>query len=220
MRADTREVKGRLWPVYLVADQSESMSPHIDQVNKGLSSIRRALLAQPMTAAKVRLTIVGFSDTATASLHLADLRGVEGLPRLVGEGPTHYGAAFDELRRLIPEDVAKLKADGYAVHRPAVFFLSDGEPTDDPTWTEAHRRLVDRSATPAAPNVIAFGIGAVRPEVIRRVATRPEFAFSAPAEMDIGRAIGTFFSGLLKSIVASTRAESLTVAFRIPFDEV
>ena len=53
------------------------------------------------------------------------------LPTLAPRGRgTSYASAFEALRQTIPADVALLKGSGYQVHRPSVFFLSDGLPTE------------------------------------------------------------------------------------------
>jgi uncharacterized protein YegL len=198
------DIEGQLWPVYVLADESGSMSPHIDELNAGLHSTCEALLAQPMAAAKARFSVIGFADDAVVRLHLADLREVSGPDPLVSRGITNYGAAFEKLRELIPGDVARLKAQRYAVYRPAVFFLSDGRPSDA-EWQAAHRVLTDRTVTREAPNIIACGIGQAQAAIIRQVATRPEYAFIAIAGGDLGSAIMEFFASLTKSITASTR---------------
>jgi uncharacterized protein YegL len=43
-------------------------------------------------------------------------------------GGTSYAAAFRMMRKQIEHDVVQLKGDNYSVHRPAMFFLSDGGP--------------------------------------------------------------------------------------------
>jgi uncharacterized protein YegL len=218
------EIEGRLWPVYLVADESDSMHPHMDELNAGIASIRRAMMAQPMTAAKIRFTLVSFSGDAIVRMHLVDLRDVTELAPLTSRDCTNYGAVFDTLRQMVPKDVATLKSQRYAVYRPAVFFLSDGEPTDGETWLAAHRSLTDRAVTREAPNVIAFGIGDARSDVIRQVATSPRFAFIATPGIEIGKALAGFFTALTQSLVASTRTDTLTVeppaGFSIPLDEM
>jgi len=218
------DVRGRLWPVYVVADESGSMYPYMDELNAGLDSIRRELLAEPMAAAKVRLTVIGFSDDAVVRMHLVDARHDGEFARLASRGGTNYGAAFDTLRRLVPEDVATLKSQQYAVYRPAVFFLSDGMPNDGADWPAAHRSLTDRAVTRAAPNIIACGIGEARADIIRQVATRPQYAFVAVPGSEVGRNISEFFTALTRSVVASTRTENLIVeppaGFTVLLDEV
>ena len=198
--------KGNVLPVYVLADESYSMADHAQELNHGLVSLCEALQAEPMIAAKVRLTILGFSDDVEVRLALADLRGVEDLPTLRIRNNTNYQAVFNDLLTRIAHDVAMLKASGYLVHRPAVFFLSDGQPNDDSDWLEPRKRLVDRTITPAAPNIIAFGIGQVLDKTILQVATDKKFAFVAIPGTDIGKAISTFFVALAHSIVESGRS--------------
>ncbi|MGC4815078.1 vWA domain-containing protein [Micromonospora sp. DT228] len=193
-------------PVYIVADESGSLGPHLDEVNQGIASIQDALLDDPIAAAKVRLTIIGFAEDAIVRLHLADLRRVETFPVLLGRGSSNYGPAFSILRELIPSDVATLKGDGYSVHRPAVFFLSDGQPTDGNRWHAIHRSITDRSVAQWAPNIIACGIGDAEPSTMLSVATRPEYGFIVPDGIDAGLAISRFCLALTKSVVASGRS--------------
>jgi len=178
------------------------MQNHESELNNGLSALIETLRAEPMIAAKVRLSVLGFSDKVAVRLALADLRGLEMVPRLQIRGSTNYRAAFDDLLRRIPGDVFALKRDGYSVHRPAVFFLSDGQP-DDARWRNPHRRLTDRAATAVAPNVIAFGIGAVKAQTILEVATQTHFAFVSIPGADIGMAIARFFVALTASVIQS-----------------
>jgi uncharacterized protein YegL len=203
----TAEPRARLLPVYVLADESHSMGRHVVELNRGLSQLHEALLSQPMAAAKVRFSIIGFSDDVKVRMSLADLRHTDRLPRLISRGRTHYGKAFADLRRRLPADVRRLKAQGFAVHRPAVFMLTDGQPNDT-RWREQHRRLIDHEVTPGAPNVIACGVGSAHPETILELATRREFAFVALGGVDIGVAIADFCTALTHSIIRSAPARS------------
>lgn len=197
--------RGNLLPVYVLADESGSMGPYIQDLNRGLAALHEALLGEPMAAAKVRFSILGFADDVHERLRLADLRRENELPALYARGRTSYHAAFTTLHRRIPQDVQALKAEGYAVHRPAVFFLSDGQPTDE-SWLDAYELLIDRNRTPGAPNIIACGIGQVEAATIVQVATQQEYGFVAMGGVDLGAAIAQFCTALTKSIVESGRA--------------
>jgi uncharacterized protein YegL len=198
--------KGNLLPVYVLADESYSLLDHAEDLNHGLVSLYEALRAEPMIAAKVRLSILGFSDDVEVRLALADLRDVENVPELRIRNNTNYQAVFTDLLTRIPQDVEMLKSSDYLVHRPAVFFLSDGQPNDDSDWLEPRERLINRTITPAAPNIVAFGIGDVQAETILQVATDEKFAFVAMPSTDIGTAIAKFFVALTHSIVQSGRS--------------
>lgn len=198
-------VNGAVLPAYVVADESGSMSPHEAELNNGVASLCERLRSEPMIAAKVRLAVVGFAQDAQVRLPLSDARTLTGAPHMRIRGVTNYSAAFTMLAQQIPIDVRDLKSQGYQVHRPAVFFLSDGIPTDEPTWRGAYQRLIDRQVTPTAPNIIACGIGEAKAETISQVATRPEFGFIAIPNCDIGQAISEFFHALVQSLVQSSQ---------------
>lgn len=197
---------GNVLPVYVVADESLSMSPVVGELNAGLAALHRALLREPMAAAKVRFTILGFSDDVQIRLSLADLRTEAALPTLSTRSGTRYSAAFDALGDQLPKDIDDLKAAGYAVYRPAVFFLTDGQPNDEPEWRTSYAKLTNREITKAAPNIIACGIGEAQARTIVDIATRPEFAFVATPGTELGLAIAEFSVALTRSIVASARA--------------
>ncbi|MFJ4651180.1 hypothetical protein ACIP5Y_07885 [Nocardia sp. NPDC088792] len=200
------EIRGVLLPAYVLADESGSMSPYRNELHNGLVSLCEGLRAEPMIAAKLRLAILGFSDDVQVRLAIADMRAQFTLPQVIIRGLTNYRAVFDDLLQRIPEDVQWLRGEGYRVHRPVVFMLSDGQPTDGGAWRGPHSLLTDRSRTPVAPNIIACGIGDAEPMTMIEVATRSEFAFIAKPGVDIGQAISEFFHALTASLVASSVA--------------
>ncbi|MEU8232268.1 VWA domain-containing protein [Actinoplanes sp. NPDC048967] len=123
--------QGILLPFYLVVDVSYSMAGrNIDAANEILPSVADALAKNPILADKIRFGLLDFSDDAQVVLPLSDMSGQDYLPKLVVRGGTDYGAAFRLLRSQLQQDIGQLRADGFKVHRPAVFFLSDGEPMD------------------------------------------------------------------------------------------
>lgn len=202
--------RGHLLPVYVLADESYSMKSHEGELNAGMTSLYEALRAEPMIAAKVRLTVLGFSDDVIVRMPLADVRNEVQLPKLAIRSGTNYHAAFQDLISRIPNDIRSLKSGGYMVHRPAVFFLSDGQPNNG-RWVKSHETLTNKSATLGAPNIIACGIGGeVEPATIVQVATQPHFAFVSVPGTDLGKAIAEFFIALTASVIQSGR--SLTSA--------
>jgi uncharacterized protein YegL len=200
------ETRGVLLPAYVVADESGSMAPYQSELGGGVASLCEGLRAEPMIAAKLRLAVLGFSDDVQVRLAVADMRTETTVPQLAIRGLTNYRAVFDDLLWRIPADVKWLRGEGYKVHRPVVFFLSDGVPTDGPAWRGPHAVLTDRKQTPAAPNIIACGIGDAQAQTMIEVATSPQFAFVAKSGADVGRAISEFFHSLTASLVASGQA--------------
>ncbi|MFG3527434.1 hypothetical protein ACGF8B_11870 [Streptomyces sp. NPDC047917] len=200
--AETRDVL----PVYVLADESGSMGPYEGDLSSGLNSLCEVLRAEPMVAATLRLAVLGFSDDVRVRLAVADIGHKTSLPRLEIRGLTSYKAVFEDLLARIPADVRRLRGEGYQVHRPVVFFLSDGQPTDKGAWREPHGRLTDRATTPTAPTVVACGIGDAQASTMVEVATRPELAFVARPEASIGQAVAELFHALTASLAASSHA--------------
>jgi len=199
------EARGVLLPAYVLVDESASMGPYVDDLSAGLVSLCEELRATPMLAAKLRLAVLGFSDDVRVHLAVADMRVETNLPRVTVRGSTNYGAAFSDLAGRIPTDVRFLRDEGYEVHRPVVFFLSDGQPTDF-GWRRSLAKLADRRQMPAAPNIIACGMGSAERKTIAEVASRPEFGFIAERGADLGKAISEFFHALTASLITSGQA--------------
>lgn len=197
------EPKATILPVYFVADESYSMVDDVADLNAGLSSLLDTLQGESMAAAKVRFCVLGFSDTAVCHLEPTDLRNLEAMPELRARGSTSFAAAFAELTNRIPRDIAALKSAGYLVNRPAVFFLTDGAPNPGERWEAEHARLTSFAAR---PNILAFGIGQADADVIRRVATNPQYAFITAAGTDTGVAISKFITALTQSVINSGQA--------------
>lgn len=202
----TGESRGDLLPVYFVADVSSSMTPVVGILNEGLASLLEALESQPMAASKVRFSVIGFNGQASTVLPMSDLREIEAIDQLTASGWTSYAAAFRLLKSRIDSDVRSLKKQGYSVHRPAVFFLSDGDPKDDRSeWEAALSELTDPSFS-AHPNILAFGIGKADERVIARVATKEGFAFRHAGGSNLGKAVAEFMEALTHSVIASGSA--------------
>lgn len=159
--------KAKILPMYVVVDVSWSMSADgkIDAANGIIPSLQAALIENPTLSDLVRFALIDFSDDATVRLPLCDLSMARGAPVLSIRGGTSYAAAFRLLQKEIESNVQTLKGDQFAVHRPAVFFISDGEPTDDDgVWRRAFSSLtsydkVTKSGFPYFPNFIPFGVG-------------------------------------------------------------
>ncbi|MCP2167252.1 vWA domain-containing protein [Goodfellowiella coeruleoviolacea] len=155
-------------PCYVAYDLSFSMSDHLDELNAGLREFRGAVHADPSVAARIGVCLVGFAESAR---ELRALCPADELPELFAPmscAGTDFGRAFTFLREIIDRDVCGLKAHRLRVHRPVVFFASDGRPTDPATWPAAFDALVD-PAWAARPNVVAYGLGAVDQHTLNRI---------------------------------------------------
>ncbi len=101
--------------------------------------------------------------------------------------------------------VALLKGNGYQVHRPSVFFLSDGLPTEKAEkWQACLADLKDPSFR-ERPNILAFGVGDADPEVIGQLASSPRYGFMMTQGASTAGAIAEFATSMLNSMVASAQ---------------
>jgi uncharacterized protein YegL len=200
------EERYAVFPFYICLDVSASMSgTPIDSVNQQLPLLRASVGEDPAIAEVIRMGIITFSDVAHSVLPLCDLSLVEAVPRLSAQGRTSYAAAFDHLRQVIEGDYQKSRAGGDRWYRPAVIFISDGRPTDEPErWRAAHNRLTDPEWK-RRPNILAFGFGDADPEVLATVSeSKPNRAFIAAEGAEPSKVIPELIAGLIQSIVSSS----------------
>jgi uncharacterized protein YegL len=195
-------------PFYLVCDESSSMSGEpIDAINKSLPEIHQEIGGNPVVADKTRFCLISFNHEAQVLLPLADLSNVASMPGLTTSGGTQYNVVFDLLRDTIQSDVDQLKADGHQVLRPAVFFLTDGQPLDHNDWPAAHQQLIDPAWGPH-PNILAFGFGQANATTIQQVATVR--GFIADGSLGPATALQEFAQSLIRSIVNSGTSANAT----------
>jgi uncharacterized protein YegL len=198
-------VIGQVLPMYFVGDESHSMAGDpIAAVNRGLIDLRDEVAKHPLIGKKVRFGIISFADTAETRLELSELSEDLVLPTLAPRGRgTSYASALEALRQTIPADVALLKGSGYQVHRPSVFFLSDGQPTDKAEQWRARLEELKDPGFRERPNVMAFGVGDADPAVIRELASSPRYGFMMTSGASTAGAIAEFAASMLNSMVAS-----------------
>jgi uncharacterized protein YegL len=201
-------------PFYLVCDESSSMSGvPVQAINDSLPKLHTEIGSNPVVADKTKFCLIGFNHQAQVLLPLSDLSSVSSIPGLHADGGTDYSSAFDLLYTTIASDVAQLKANGDQVYRPAVFFLSDGQPGDD--WSGAYQRLTDPS-WPLHPNILAFGFGSVHAATLQQVATVR--AYITDGSMGPDAALREFATSLIQSIVnsGSKPAEGGALTLSVP----
>jgi uncharacterized protein YegL len=198
-------VIGQVLPIYFVGDESHSMAGDpIQAVNQGLIDLRDEVAKHPLIGKKVRFGIITFADSAQTRLELSELSEELILPVLAPRGRgTSYASALESLRQTIPGDIALLKGSGYQVHRPTVFFLSDGQPTEkEDRWRKRLEELRD-PAWGERPNILAFGVGDADAKVIQQLATTPRYAFMMSDGSSTAGAIAEFATSMLNSMVSS-----------------
>ncbi len=196
------EPRGKILPVYFVADQSGSMYENLDELNNGLQDLLTELQVEVFAASKIRFSLIGFANETARYLENCDLTELQSMPQLSCGGLTAYGSCFGFLADNIPFDVQALKSQGYSVHRPAVFFLTDGATCGEPEgyWESEYQCLLSLREH---PNILAFGIGDADPTIISQIATNPQYALIQRPGANTGTALASFVQSLTQSVINS-----------------
>ena len=210
--------KGRIQriPFYLVCDESGSMSGDpIDAVNEGLKGLFRAVSNAPHIDDKALVCVIAFQNHAEVLVPLQSTSLSPTFPSCTAGGGTSYKAAFTALRSAIDADCVRIRADGFRLGRPVVFFLSDGHPNRE-NWQSVHAELVSRD-NKYRPHIISFGVGEADPEVIRHVATDVDraggtrFAYMASEGTDPGPALAEIMRFMTGTVIGSASKDQVEI---------
>lgn len=155
-------------PCYVVCDFSSSMTDYIGELGAGLREFRGAAHADPVAAARIRVSVIGLGRTPWVLQPLLPVAELIDVTEQSTCAATFFGPVFDFLRVRLDQDVNALDSDGLRPLRPIVFFVSDGRPADAESWPAAHARLT-------RPEMIAFGVGAADPDTLTRIGTARVF---------------------------------------------
>ena len=160
-------------PAVLGLDVSWSMSAALVQARATVQGLVTKMRLEPLVAQHARVAIVTFADDAVEVMGFKPLADPSvAVPELAARGNgTNYGAGLDQVHSTLETGIPTLAkpVDGtkQVVHRPTVFWVSDGQPNTGGDWHPAHERL--RSLR-FRPNIVAFGFGDADRNVIRSIA--------------------------------------------------
>jgi uncharacterized protein YegL len=140
-------------------------------MNQALPEIHAEIASDPLVSDKCLISLITFAETAEELMRLTKLSDVVAMPGLQARGPSKYGPVFTLLREVIERDIENLKFYGVEVWRPGVFFMTAGEPTDDPAWENSYRSLMDKATFRQYPNIIAFGVHGASASTIGKIGT-------------------------------------------------
>ncbi|MCX4741998.1 vWA domain-containing protein [Streptomyces antibioticus] len=241
MNPETQDGLERAFPFYVVCDVSQSMwkegvykpattaegtsgrTPY-DALREAVPDLLWKLEVDTTTSEAAHISIVTFAQDAQTFLPLTRPEEVQDLGELPKGAQTDFAKVFAHLATIIQADCAALERE-YALKRPAVFFLTDGDPyvgsarQPDDRWLPERDRLAQ---LPYEPQIVAFGFGNIRPATLLRMATtttlrdgttRP-LAFTAEEGTPVSTLVEGLIGTLFVTIGASVSGNGLDV--RVP----
>jgi uncharacterized protein YegL len=195
--------KKTVLPFYIIVDASASMEgSKIEALNGALEELHSKVTTDPVLSSIAWIGVITFSDYAEELIELGNLSRFASIPHIEVEARTNYGEVFDFLKNTIDEDVAEIKSQGIQTHRPLVFFLSDGQPTDL-DWHDSVRAIHDKS-WPYYPNIIAFGIEDADSSILMKISTLDFFMMDASSNVKPSEVISDLIDSVTNTILAST----------------
>lgn len=133
-------------PCVLLIDCSGSMAgAPMKQVNAGLQEFERAIKADPTTAARVVVSVIGFGLGGNEDVRIIeDWTEADSFtaPTLSAHGSTPMGKGMDMALAEVEKVKQSLHLNGITYKRPWVFLMTDGQPTDT-GWEKAADRCVE-----------------------------------------------------------------------------
>lgn len=152
----------------LLVDTSGSMRGEpIRQLNEGVRFFREDLMADTKARISVDVAVVGFGpvqvlqDFATADQFTP--------PVLPADGDTPMGAAILRALDMVDQRKAAYKASGIHYHRPWIFLITDGGPTD--AW-QAAAAAVKAQEESRKVMFFAVGVEGANFDILKQIAVR------------------------------------------------
>lgn len=190
--ANTSKNLKRIYPLYLVIDNSGSMDHPVSITEK----IRRIDLAKnfprgiyqlyeenQQLVANLRVCVMTFNNTVQIQRNLAPVSEVLDMNMDWNpSGKTYFANLFSSIHQQVEEDRRKLSAD-YDLHNPAIVIFTDGIQSDNEALNENDQsRLTNYKLIVDNPNfnqkiqIVMYGVAGASKEFLELWATHPDLA--------------------------------------------
>ncbi|MCI5056834.1 MAG: VWA domain-containing protein [Flavobacteriales bacterium] len=189
----------RRLPVFFVVDVSESMAGEpINKVEEGIRTIITELKKDPYALETVYVSIIVFAGKAKTLVPLTDIISFYPPKFSIGAG-TGYGNVLRHLRSEMESNVKQTTLEAKGDWKPIVFFMTDGNPTDNyvidlGAWEQTYK---DKTNTV----IISIGDNA-NPGILKRISEQI-LAFD--------EANGESYAEFFKWVTASIKMQSQKV---------
>jgi uncharacterized protein YegL len=139
----------------------------IDELNAALLAFRLELMADELAVKRVELSLITFGPVKLVTdFHAPDLFRPQSL---VAGGDTPMGEAIEKAIEIVSQRKAAYRQNGISYHRPWIFMISDGVPTDD--WRRAAEQVrIGEQAKALA--FFAVGVSGAKFDILSRISVR------------------------------------------------
>ena len=139
----------------LLLDTSGSMEgERIRAMNEGFELFCSEIKADPLAQKRTEVAVISFGGTARVEIPFTEGRNLQ--PRsFSASGGTPLGAALDLALDELAAQKSAYKQSGLEYYRPWLFVITDGSPTDGPTFDAAAARV---KAAEIAKGVTVFSV--------------------------------------------------------------
>ena len=184
-------------PLVLLIDVSGSMAGEpIQTLNEGLKILKEELMKDELARKRIEIALITFGTDVSVKENFTSIRNFSPL-NLFAEGARPTGSAINKALEIIQEREQKYASEGIYVHRPIIFLIAGGEPTDN--WKTAANNLKELWEKKRI-TFFGVGIGEESMEVLSKISS-----FRQPKQLKEFKFNEMFkwLSGAMKSIVYS-----------------
>jgi hypothetical protein len=146
-------------PFYILCDASSSMSTEdVQAMNDGIAEVIELLTSDPIWNAKVRISIVTYSDNAEVLVPITAISNFTHLPLITIQSSTaQFGNLFRFMKFLLARDCRALSASYSKVMRPIE------------RWLQYFERMIDKNFA-FRPNIVSYGVRGADKQVLASIA--------------------------------------------------